>query len=126
MLRVDVDEQFAQFLHLRQRGGRIVNESTALARSIELATQDALVFVLQFVGFEERLHAIGRNIKMSFDDTLRSPLADGLHVGTLAQQQADSPQDNGLSGTSLARYDRKATIKADVQLFYQRIILYVE
>ena len=105
MLGVDIDEQLAQLFHLRQRGRCVVDEGTALTRSIKLAAQDALVFVLQFVGFEERLHAIGRHVEVRLNDAFRSPLADGLHVGTLTQQQADGSQNDGLAGTCLTCYD---------------------
>ncbi len=94
MLRVDVDKLFAQFAHLGKRCGGVVDEGTALARSLYLATQYALIVILQLILVEEWAHAVGANHEARLDDTLRCPAADGLAVGALAQQEADGSKDD--------------------------------
>lgn len=126
VLRVHINQHLAQFFHLCQRSGSIVDKSTALARSIYLAPQDALVLIFQVVGLEKWLHAISGYFETGFDDTLRSSPAYSLYVGTLPQQQADGSQNNRFSGTRFACNHRKAVFQPDIELFDQRIILYVK
>ena len=90
MLRMDIHQLLAQFFHLRQRCRRVVNESTALSRGIQLTTQDALSVILQFLLVKERAHAIRRNIKMRFNNALGSIGPNGPYISTLPQQQAYS------------------------------------
>ena len=60
MLRVHVNQLFTKLLHLYQRGRRIVDKRTALARSVDFAAKDTLIFVFQFVFLKERLHTHNR------------------------------------------------------------------
>lgn len=53
MLRMHIDQLFAQFLHLCQRSGRVINECTAFAGCLHFASQDTFfVVVFQFVLFK--------------------------------------------------------------------------
>ena len=49
-----------------------------------------------------------------------------MHVGTLTKQQADSTQYNRLTGTRLTRDNGETCTKANIKLFYKRVILYVK
>ena len=121
-----VNQLLAQLFHLRQRGGRVVDESAAFAGGVKFAAQDALVFVLQLVSLEERAQVVAGDIEAGFDDAFGGAGADGFHVGALSEQEADGAQNDGFTGSCLTRDDRKARLEADVQLFYQRIVLYVK
>ena len=121
-----VNQLFAQLFHLSQRGGGVVDESAAFAGGVELAAQDAFVFVIQLVFLEERTQVVAGDVEAGFDDAFGGIGADGLHVGALSEQEADGTQDNGFAGSCLTRDNGKARLEADVQLFYQRIVLYVK
>ena len=125
MLRVHVNQLFAKLLHLYQRGRRIVDKRTALARSIDFTAKDTLIFVFQFVFLKERLHTITGNLKTGFNHTFCSAPPDGFHIGTLPQQQTDSPQYDGLARTGLTGNHREAATEVYIKLLDKRIILYV-
>ena len=126
MLRVHVYQAFTQLFHLRQGYRTVIDKCPALSRSGKLASEDALIIILQLLFLEEGLYMISRNVEMRLDDALRRSLADRLYVGPLTQQQADSPQNDGLSGSRLAGNDRKTLFKTNVKLLYQRIILNIK
>ena len=127
MLRMYIDQLFAQFLHLCQRSRRIINECTAFAGRLHFAPQDTfLVVVFQFVLFKKRAHTVSRDIKTCFDNTFRSSTTNRFHIGTLSEQQTDSSQNNRFSGPRLACDDREACFKTDIQFFYQCVILNIK
>ena len=127
MLRMHIDQLFAQFLHLCQRSGRVINECTAFAGCLHFASQDTFfVVVFQFVLFKKRTHAVCRDIKTCFDNTFRSSTTNRFHIGTLPQQQTDCSQNNRFSGSCLTCDDREPGFKTDIQFFYQCVILNIE
>ena len=120
------DELLAKGLHLHQRGRSIIDERTAFARCQEFASEDALTaFVLEVVLFEEAFQLIGGDIESGFHHTLVGSVTDGLDVGSLSHQQANGTQNDGFTGTCLARDDGEAGMEVDVQRLYQRIVLYM-
>ena len=62
---------------------------------------------------------------MCFDDALAGTRLDGLAIGTLAYQQTDGAQDDGLTRTGLAGNDRKACVEVDIERLNQCIVLYM-
>ena len=85
MLTMYINQFLAQFLHLGQGSRSIVDEGTALARSIQFPTKNTfLSLVLQFMLFEETFQLIGGYIETGFYNTLGSPILDSLDIRTLA------------------------------------------
>ena len=125
MLRVHVNQLFAQFFHLHQRSGRIIDKCTTFTRSVNFTTKDTFILIFQFIFFKERPHAITGNFKTGFNHTFCSPLPDRLHIGTLSQQQTDSSQNNGLSGPRFTSNYRETATKIYIEFLDKRIILYV-
>ena len=59
MLRMNIDELFAQFSHLGQRNRRIVDEGTALSGSSQFAADDGVFcIIINIVSIEEILHSV--------------------------------------------------------------------
>ena len=59
MLRMNVDELFAQFSHLAQGDGRVVDEGTALSCSCQFAADDGVFcIIINIVSIEEILHSV--------------------------------------------------------------------
>ena len=69
---------------------------------------------------------IRRHSETSFDDTFVGSGLDGLQIGPLSQKQANGTEDNRLTCTGLTGNHREARLEIDVQLFNQRIVLYVD
>ena len=92
VLAVHVNQFFAQHFHLCQRSRRIVDESTALPVGRHFTAKDTFVrFEFDVILLKERFHAVVGNPESRLHDALGSPLLDGFHVGTLSQQESDSP-----------------------------------
>ena len=78
MLAVNVDEPFAQILHLLQRDGAVVDEGTALATGTHLTTHDAvLLVVVEVVLLEECLQIVFVQVEMSLHN---ASLGASLHL----------------------------------------------
>ena len=59
MLRMNVDELFAQFSHLAQRNGRVVDEGTTLSGSSQFAADNGVFCVIiNIICIEEILHSV--------------------------------------------------------------------
>ena len=130
MLRVDIDELFAQLAHQLLRNGHVVDEGARLARAGQFATDDGVVGVeVEVVLLEERRKVVAAEVEMSLYRTLHRPSVvalrplDQFTVGPVAQQEANGPEDNGLARSRLARDDGEARVEVDVQLVNQREIL---
>ena len=78
MLAVNVDEPFAQILHLLQRDGAVVDEGTAFSTGTHLTTHDAvLLVVVEVVFLEECLQIVFVQVEMSLHD---ASLGASLHL----------------------------------------------
>ena len=122
---MDINQASAQLLEDGQRYRRIVHESPRLAGGIQLTPQNAaLRIVLQVFAKEKGLQAILRDIKHGLDHTLLRPLLDALAIGPLPQHKGERTEDNGFSGSCLARNDRESRIEADVETVDQDKVLY--
>ena len=124
MLRVDIDELFAQLAHQLLRNGHVVDEGARLARAGQFAADDGVVGVeVEVVFLEEWRKVVAAEVEMSLYRTLHRPpvvalrTLDQFAVGPVAQQ------DNGLARSRLARDDGEARVEVDVQLVNQREIL---
>ena len=85
VLRVDIDELFAQLLQHGQRHGRVVDEGSAFAGSGELAADDGVfAVVVDVVVGEERLHVVARQVEVCLDDTAFGTLFQRFGVGALS------------------------------------------
>ena len=59
VLRMNIDELFAQFSHLAQGDGRVVDEGTALSGSCQFAADDGVFcIIINIVSIEEILHSV--------------------------------------------------------------------
>ena len=123
VLRVDVDQVAAGLFEYSHGHGRVVDECAAFSPGVHLAAYDALVAVKVDVVFrKEGFQIQSAGIECRFHATfLRSGL-DGLCVGPLSEQQAQSAQDDALAGARLARDDGKALRKVDIQPAYECVI----
>ena len=127
VLTVYVNQFFAQYLHLRQRSRRIIDEGAAFPVGRYFPPDDAFLFVVfDVVLGKEVFQSVGRYPEPGFDDTLGRAVLDGFYVGPLAQQQSDGSQNDGFSGTGLAGNDRKARCKVNVQFVNQCVVLYID
>ena len=123
MLRVDINEAFAQLLQYTQRHGSVIDEGAALARSSDLAAHDTLVVVLNVILIEERLQVIARHIESSLDDTFRRTGTYSGRLGTLSGEQTDGSKQDRLTGTGLTRDHGKAFRQVKVKRLYERVVL---
>ena len=74
MLRMDVDEVFAQTLEELERGGSVVDEGTALALGRNLTAYDALFLVaIDIFLLEHGPHGCIEVGEAGFDDAALSP-----------------------------------------------------
>ena len=59
VLRMNIDELFAQFSHLAQGDGRVVDEGTAFSGSCQFAADDGVFcIIINIVSIEEILHSV--------------------------------------------------------------------
>ena len=125
VLRMYVDEAFAQLLQDGKRHGAVVDEGAALACSCNLAAHDALGIILDVVLLKQVMKVVARDVKGAFDDTFRSSGAYGCSLGTLTREQTDGTEKDGLTGTRLTGDDREPLGKIKVERLYERVVLYM-
>jgi hypothetical protein len=123
VLGVDVDELLGNRAEERESDRSIVDESTRLARRRELATKDEVVVVVEVIVGKGLLQREFRNVESSFDNTFALRVEKDARVGPLAQNESQSTQKDGLTGTCLASDDRKAAVERDVGSGNERIVL---
>jgi hypothetical protein len=121
---MDVDEAFAQLSHHVQCHRHVVDEGTALSAGVDFASQNAVFgIIVDVVVSEEGLHIISADVEMGFYAATVLSRFDGFDVGTVAQQQSESSQDDTLSGSGLTRDDGEAGWKSDVELIDEGKVL---
>ena len=85
VLRVDVNELFAEFAHLGERHGCVVDEGTAFASGGQFSANDGIRQIFVDVIVDEELpHVISREVEVRLDDAAIPSRLDGLGVGTVA------------------------------------------
>ncbi len=121
VLRVNVDQLFAQLLERLQRDGRIVDEGSALAGGGQLAADDGVVgVVLYIVVAEEGLHAVARQVEVGLDDALVGALLQRLRVGALSQEQAYGSEYDALARPRFAGNHGESGVQLDIELVNER------
>ena len=125
MLRVYVDEAFAQLLEDGERHGGIIDEGTTLASSSDFATHKTFYIVLYFVFFEQSLKTISCNIKSSFDNALAGSATYGGSLGALACKQAYGAEKDGLTGARFTCDNREAFREIKVERLDESVVLYM-
>ena len=124
VLRVYVDQTFAQLLEHGERHGGVVDKGTALARCGQLTTDDGILgLVLNVVVIKEGFHVIAAQVEVGLDDTLVCPLLDGLRVSALTQQQSYGAQNDALARSGLACYHGESGVQLNVEHINQRKVL---
>ena len=124
MLGVYIHQTFAQFLQQGELYGCIVNESATLACRGEFTTDNAVaLLVFDIVVAEEVLHVVAREVELGLNDALVGALLDGLQVGALTQQHADSPEDDAFACTCFSGNHRETLTELDVEAVDQRKVL---
>ena len=84
VLRVNVNQLFAQFLQQGQADGRVVDEGTALACRCQFAADDGILVVAFYpVVVKKILHLVARQIEMRLYHAFVGSGLDALRVGTL-------------------------------------------
>ena len=130
VLAVYVDELFAQFAYQRQRHRRVVDESPTLAVGVHLASEQTFFrLIVEIVALEEVLQhvrVIHTQVERSLNDTLVAPTLHHLGVRPIAQQQSDSPYDDTLASSRLARDNGESGIEEHLQMVYKRKVSYVK
>ena len=127
VLRMDVDEERAEFFQLGGSHGRVVDEGAALAGGRHLAAHDTLRGVeVDVVRFEERLHVEALQAERCLDHTFLLSRLDGLGIGTAAQQQFERTEHDAFARTRFARNHRETGLPVDVELFNQCVVGYCE
>ena len=58
MLRMYINQLFAQLFYLHQRCGSIINKCSAFTGCLHFTAQDALLIIFQLVLLKERAHTI--------------------------------------------------------------------
>ena len=124
MLRMDVDEVAAELAQQGQLHGRVVDEGTALACGVDLASDDGGAgVVLEVVLGKEGFEVIGGDVELCLDDALAGTAAHGLGVGSLAEDETEGAHDDGLAGACLAGDDGEALARVELEMIDEGVVL---
>ena len=130
VLAVNIYKLFAQFAYQRQRHRRVVDESPTLAVGVHLASEQTFLrLIVEIVALEEVLQhvrVIHTQVERCLNDTLVAPTLHHLGISPIAQQQSDSPYDDTLAGSRLARDNGESGIEEHLQMVYKRKVSYIK
>ena len=104
----------------------VVDKSTTFARGRNLTAEDEVIVVVDIGLSKKRLEGEGRDVKLSLDDTLAVLVGQDCRVGTLAEEESQSTQEDGLAGSRLARDSHKSRPEDDIGLTDESIIFNME
>ena len=122
MLRMDVDQPFAQSAELLQLYGQVVDEGAALAGRGDDAREGRLGGVVEVVLLEEGLQREPREVERSLHAAVACGVFRGGAVVLGAEQQREGAEQDRLSGTRFARDDVQLRIELQAQAVDERIV----
>ena len=126
VLRMNVNQAIGHGAQLLQIDRHVVDKGARFAIVEYFAPQDALVVVvdiqLRKQGFERQIG----HVEHGFDDAFVFAGLNGFGVGTLSQNQRQRTDDDRFACAGFAGNDRQSRFKIDVEMLYQRIILYFQ
>lgn len=127
MLRVDVDKTVAQSLQKGELDRCVVYERTTFTGRGEFATYDTFgCVVFEVVLCEEVSAVVAVQVECSLYDTTGGSCLYAFAVGTIAKDESDGSEEDGLAGTRLTCDNRKSVVQLKVELFDESIVFYVE
>ena len=122
VLGVDVENMRSQLPQERQLDRSVVDESTAFCRRQNLATDDKPVVEVDISLGKEVFELKAGNVEMGLDHTLLLLVGQNRSIGTLAQEQAQGSQHDGLAGTGLAGDGDKPVLELNVGAVDKRVV----
>ena len=122
VLRVDVQQACAQFAQLRQLHGHVVDEGAALARRGDHARQGRFGGVVEVVFVEKTLQAAPREVEGPLHRAVARRVLHGRTVVLGPEQQAQSSEQDGFSGSGLTRDDVQVRVQLHFELVDERVV----
>ena len=125
VLRMNVDDQCAEFFEPRGGHGGVVDEGAAFACRRYLAAQNTFFAVeINIVFVKKALYAERAHVERRLYHALCRARPYGTRFGTSAEQYAECAKHDALARARFTRNDGKARLHADVEPINQGIIIY--
>ena len=124
MLRMDVDQAFADGTQRSQLHGQVVHISTAFTRRSDHPANHALLIVVDIERGEQPFKPVTRQVKFCFDHAVALRVANRSDIAPVTEDQPQRTEQDRLTRAGFAGDDVQPRSESDIELIDQRIILY--